>query len=77
MAFAGWFGMNNIRTEEVTPEIAGGTSGAFVRITAMLLIGFATAACGLYFILPPPVGLGLPTWSKWFVLYPVSQSWTD
>jgi NNP family nitrate/nitrite transporter-like MFS transporter len=68
LAFAGWFGMNNIRTEEVTPVIAGGTSGAFVRITAMLLIGFVTAACGLYFILPPPVGLGMPIWFKWIVL---------
>ncbi len=68
LAFAGWYGMNNIRTEEVTPVIAGGTSGAFVRITAMLLIGFVTAACGLYFILPPPVGLGMPIWFKWIVL---------
>ena len=68
LAFAGWFGMNNIRTDEVTPEIAGGTFGAFVRITAMLMIGFVTAACGLYFILPPPVGLGMPIWFKWFVM---------
>ncbi len=68
LAFAGWFGMNNIRTDEVTPEIAGGTGGAFTRITSMLLVGFITAAVGLYFILPPPVGLGLPTWTKWFVL---------
>ncbi|MAF47927.1 MAG: hypothetical protein QGH73_09840 [Rhodospirillales bacterium] len=68
LAFAGWFGMNNIRTDEVTPEIAGGTAGAFSRITAMLLVGFIVAACGLYFILPAPVGLGLPNWSKWFVL---------
>jgi NNP family nitrate/nitrite transporter-like MFS transporter len=68
LAFAGWFGMNNIRTQEVTPEIAGGTIGAFSRITAMLLVGFAAAACGLYFILPAPSGLGLPTWTKWIVL---------
>ena len=68
LAFAGWFGMSNIRTEEVTPVIAGGTLGAFARITAMLLVGFFTAAVALYFILPAPLGLGLPTWSKWFVL---------
>jgi NNP family nitrate/nitrite transporter-like MFS transporter len=68
LAFAGWFGMNNIRTQEVTPEIAGGTFGAFARITAMLLVGLVAAGCGLYFILPPPTGLGLPTWSKWIVL---------
>jgi MFS transporter, NNP family, nitrate/nitrite transporter len=64
----GWFGMNNIRTEEVTPEIAGGTIGAILRITAMLLVGFVAAIVGLYFILPAPTGLGLPSWTKWFVL---------
>jgi NNP family nitrate/nitrite transporter-like MFS transporter len=71
LAFAGWFGMNNIRTQEVTPEIAGGTSGAFVRIASMLLVGFFTAGVGLYFILPQPFGLGLPDWTKWFVLLAV------
>ena len=68
LAIAGWFGMNNIRTQEVTPEIAGGPLGAFSRISAMLLVGFVAAACGLYFILPPPTGLGLPSWTKWIVL---------
>jgi NNP family nitrate/nitrite transporter-like MFS transporter len=68
LAFAGWFGMNNIRTKEVTPEIAGGTFGAFTRISAMLLTGFGVAVIALYFILPQPIGLGLPAWSKWFVL---------
>ncbi len=74
LAFAGWFGMNNIRTEEVTPEIAGGTLGAFSRITAMLLVGLVTAIIGLYFILPAPLGLGFPNWSKWFVLAGVIAS---
>jgi NNP family nitrate/nitrite transporter-like MFS transporter len=68
LAFAGWFGMNNIRTEQVTPEILGGTAGAFGRIIAMFLIGFLIAGMGLYLILPPPTGLGLPAWTKWFVL---------
>jgi NNP family nitrate/nitrite transporter-like MFS transporter len=68
LAFAGWFGMHNIRTDQVTPEILGGTAGAFARIVAMFLIGLAIAAVGLYLILPPPTGLGLPAWSKWFVL---------
>ena len=71
LAFAGWFGMNNIRTEEVTPVIAGGPLGAFSRITAMLLVGLVTAASGLYFILPAPIGMGWPIWSKWFVLFGV------
>ncbi|KKL73747.1 hypothetical protein LCGC14_2071770, partial [marine sediment metagenome] len=74
LAFAGWFGMNNIRTPEVTPEIAGGTSGAFLRIASMLLIGFFAAGAGLYLILPPPLGLGLPGWAKWFVLLGVIAS---
>jgi NNP family nitrate/nitrite transporter-like MFS transporter len=68
LAIAAWFGMDNIRTEEVTPVIAGGAFGAFVRITAMLLVGFVAAAIGLYFILPAPTGLGLPAWTKWIVL---------
>jgi NNP family nitrate/nitrite transporter-like MFS transporter len=68
LAFAGWLGMNNIRTEQVTPEILGGTVGAFARIVAMFAIGLTIAAIGLYLILPPPTGLGLPAWSKWFVL---------
>ncbi len=67
LAFAGWFGMNNIRTDEVSPHI-GSPLGAFGKITGMLLVGFLTAAIGLYLILPAPTGLGLPSWSKWFVL---------
>jgi len=65
LAFAGWFGMNNIVTEKVTPN-PGSPFGAFTRITGLLLIGFATAAAGLYLLLPAPTGLGLL--SKWIVL---------
>ena len=61
--------MNNIRTDEVTPEIAGGTVGAFTRISAMLLVALVVASMALYLILPAPIGLGLPKWSKWFVLF--------
>jgi NNP family nitrate/nitrite transporter-like MFS transporter len=68
LVIAAWFGMHNIRTEEVTPKIAGGVLGAFARMTAMLLVGFVAAAVGLYFILPAPTGLGLPAWTKWFVI---------
>ncbi len=67
LAFAGWFGMNNIRTEEVTPN-PGNPVAAMGKIVGMLLIGFITAAIGLYIILPAPVGLGAPSWAKWFVL---------
>ena len=64
---AAWFGMNNIRTDEVTPH-PGSPLGAMSKIAGMLVIGFVTAAAGLYVILPAPIGMGAPGWSKWFVL---------
>ena len=67
LAFIGWFGMNNIRTEEVSPHI-GSPLGAITKIVGMLLIGFVAAGVGLYLILPAPTGLGLPSWTKWVVL---------
>ncbi len=65
LAFASWFGMNNITTEAVSPNI-GSTPRAFAKITGLLLIAFVAAAVGLYLLLPQPVGLGLL--SKWIVL---------
>ncbi|SFM69072.1 MFS transporter [Marinobacter zhejiangensis] len=67
LALAGWFGMNNIRTDAVSPNI-GSPTGAFGKITGMLLVGFLTAAIGLYIILPAPVGIGAPDWTKWPVI---------
>ncbi|MCG7879326.1 MAG: antiporter [Candidatus Thiodiazotropha endolucinida] len=67
LAFAGWFGMNNIRTDEVSPHI-GSAGGAMSKISGMLIIGFITAAAGLYIILPAPTGLGAPGWAKWPVI---------
>jgi len=67
LAFAGWFGMNNIRTEHVSPHI-GSPIGAMGKITMLLLIGFFTAAVGLYIILPAPIGIGAPGWVKWPVI---------
>ena len=67
LAFAGWFGMNNLATEEVTPH-PGSPIAAMMKISGLLGIGFVTAAAGLYIILPPPLGLGAPGWAKWFVL---------
>jgi len=64
LAVAGWFGMNNIRTQEVSPDI-GSPLGAMGKILGLLLIGFLTAAIGLYIILPAPTGIGAPTWVKW------------
>jgi NNP family nitrate/nitrite transporter-like MFS transporter len=65
LAFAGWFGMNNLVTETVTPD-PGSPISAFVKISGLLGIGFVTAAAGLYLMLPPPIGLALL--NKWIVL---------
>jgi len=62
LAFAGWFGMNNLRTNDVSPEIPGPV-GSFGVISFMLLIGFATAAVGLWLLLPESAngsGFGVP-----------------
>jgi NNP family nitrate/nitrite transporter-like MFS transporter len=67
LAFAGWFGMNNLRTEHVSPNV-GSPAGAFSKITGMLALGFIGAAAGLFIILPAPVGLGAPSWAKWPVI---------
>lgn len=65
LAFAGWFGMNNIKSEQVTPD-PGSPVGAFVKISGLLGIGLVTASVGLYLMLPAPTGIGLL--SKWVVL---------
>jgi len=67
LAIAGWFGMNNIRTDAVSPDI-GSPAGSMGKIAGLLLIGFFTAACGLYIILPAPIGIGAPGWAKWPVI---------
>jgi NNP family nitrate/nitrite transporter-like MFS transporter len=62
LAFVGWMGMNNIRTQEVSPDIPG-PIGSFATITGMLLIGFITATAGLWLILPESAngsGFGIP-----------------
>ncbi len=51
LAFAGWFGMNNIRDEHVSPNI-GNPMSAFGIIGFMLLIAFFTAGSGLWLMLP-------------------------
>jgi NNP family nitrate/nitrite transporter-like MFS transporter len=65
LAFLGWFGMNNIVTESVTPK-PGNPAVSMVKIFLLLLIALFTASMGLYLLLPPPTGLGLL--SKWIVL---------
>ncbi len=67
LALVGWWGMNNIRDEHVSPDIPNPV-GAFGIISFMLLIGFITAAFGLWLMLPPAVGGSGFYVSKWVVL---------
>lgn len=67
LAFAGWFGMNNIRDDHVSPDIPS-PFGAFGIILFMLLIGFICAAFGLWLMLPEKVGGSGFGVSKWIVL---------
>lgn len=65
LAFAGWFGMNNIRAPHVTPELPS-PLGSFSMITGMLLIGFLTAGIGFYLMnLTKAAGF---EWAKWVIL---------
>ncbi len=66
LAFLGWFKMDNIRAEHVSPSI-GSPLGAFGKISGMLGLAFIPAAIGLFIILPEPTGLGW-TWAKYPVL---------
>lgn len=63
--FWGWYGLNNITTKSVTPDLKGSFK-AFIHIATLLLIGFFVSALGLYFILPEPMGL---TGTNWFVVH--------
>jgi NNP family nitrate/nitrite transporter-like MFS transporter len=65
LAFAGWFGMNNLKTTAVTPN-PGSPIGAFVKISGLLAIALVTATAGLFLLLPAPTGVGLL--SKWIAL---------
>lgn len=62
LTFATWFGMNNIRTEEVSPDI-GSPVTAMLQIAMMLGIGLCIAVFGLWLLLPASVhgsGFGIP-----------------
>ena len=67
LAVLGWFGMNNIRDEHVSPDIPNPV-GAFATISGMLLLGFLAAAFGLWLLLPAKVGGSGFMVSKWIVL---------
>lgn len=62
LTIAGWVGMNNIRTPDVSPDIPNPIA-SFGIISVMLLVGFATALFGLWLMLPESAngsGFGVP-----------------
>ncbi len=67
LAVIGWWGMNNIRDEHVSPDIPN-PLGAFAIITGMLIIGFVAAIFGLWLLLPASIGGSGWMVSKWIVL---------
>ncbi len=56
LAFAGWFGMNNLLVISPTP---GYPLNAFGKILGLYAVAFVAAALGLYLYLPAPTGLGV------------------
>ncbi|PAU60170.1 MFS transporter [Pseudomonas indica] len=56
LAFAGWFGLNNL--QPITPN-PGHPLGAFGKIVGLYGVGFLTAGVGLYLYMPAPFGLGV------------------
>jgi MFS transporter, NNP family, nitrate/nitrite transporter len=67
LSIATWMGMNNITADHVSPNI-GSTMSAFIKIIVMLILGLATAAFGLWLMLPEAVsGSGIML-SKWIAL---------
>ncbi len=67
LCFFSWFGMNNIKDEQVSPNVDDPLA-AFAKIAGMLAIGLVTSIAGLWFMLPAQLGgCGLVV-SKWLVL---------
>ncbi|NOQ35715.1 MAG: antiporter [Methylococcaceae bacterium] len=54
LAFLGWFGMNNIRAEHVSPTVRSPVT-CFGMISGMFLIAFGSAIFGLWLMLPESV----------------------
>ena len=76
LAFLGFFKMNNLIVDHVSPDAGGNPLAAFGKIIYLLILGFITAAIGLYFILPATQS-GIPAYggggaailkNKWIIL---------
>jgi len=76
LAFASWFGMNNIRTPEVSPNI-GNPITSMSMITGMLAISFISAIFGLWLMLPESVngsGFSVPKEIALFIVIALTVS---
>lgn len=71
LAFAGWFGMNNIRTQVVSPNISGPII-SMGKIVILWGIASFIALFGLLLILPPPYGVG---GDNWLIVNFVKNKW--
>jgi NNP family nitrate/nitrite transporter-like MFS transporter len=71
LAFAGWFGMNNIRTQAVSPNISGPII-SMGKIVILWGIASFIALFGLLLILPPPYGVG---GDNWLIVNFVKNKW--
>ncbi len=67
LSYLTWTKMDNIVTKDVSPDLKS-TPSCFANIIIMLLIGFASAAFGLWLMLPEKVGGSGFGISKWIVL---------
>ncbi len=67
LVIAAWVGMNNIKAKHVSPH-TGSLIKSFGLIAVMLLVGLATAATGLYLMLPEAANGAGTEISKWIVL---------
>lgn len=67
LAVVGWWGMNNIKAEHVTPVVPAAPV-SFAIVSAMLMIALLTAGVGVWLLLPAKVnGAGLEI-SKWVIM---------
>lgn len=67
LVIIGWFGMNNIKEDHVTPNLPNPVASTSI-ITGMLAIGFGAAIFGLWLMLPEKVGGSGFGISKWIVV---------
>lgn len=76
LAFFSWFGMNNIRTEQVSPNLSNPVA-SMAMMTGMLAISFIAAIFGLWLMLPEAVngsGFNVPKEIALFIVIALTVS---